>query len=201
MSDVQAVRLSAAQNEVVDWAGWNSYIRRGVERKKILEVLQFSRRRRWWREPNGGVGEIPFSSHVTTLREGIQSFERVLSWVPAGMWTVNLSHRPFPHWPASNPCSSHLLPHRLLSVFLYLHNFFHSPAILSVYLFTVPLILLPNVSIWPPFPLAMRLTVRWSRIMWSFNIYSFICSTDIIEDIPGPRYYSSYGGYNSEQKR
>ena len=49
---------------------------------------------KWW---GGKGGEIPFSNHITALREGIQGFECVLSCAPAGMWTVNLFHRPFPH--------------------------------------------------------------------------------------------------------
>lgn len=142
---------------------------------------------KWW---GGKGGEIPFSNHITALREGIQGFECVLSCAPAGMWTVNLFHRPFPHWPANNPSSSHLLHHHLLSVFLYLHNFFHALTFLSIYLFMVHFILLPNVSIWSPFSLALRPTVRYDL---------FTCIHVSAQQDMGARYHSSCWEYNSEQ--
>ena len=145
-------------------------------------------RAKWW---GGKGGEIPFSNHITVLREGIQGFECVLSWAPAGMWTVNLFRRPFPHWPANNPSSSHLLHHHLLLVFLYLHNFFHALSFLSIYLFMVHFILLPNVSIWSPFSLALRPTVRYDLLT---------CIHVSAQRDMGPRHHSSCWGYNSEQK-
>lgn len=122
------------------------------------------------------------------LREWIQNFECVLSWVPAGMWTVNLSHHLSPHWPANNPCSSHLLPHHLLFS-LYLHNIFHSPTFLSVYLSMVHLIPPPNVCIWPYFSLAVRPTVG---------------SCDLLTNIIEPQLSSCWrykSKQNSEQNR
>lgn len=123
ITEVQAVRSLTAQREVGVGVGWHSHSReRGVDRKKILGVLHFSRRR-WGQEPKGRVrgDSIPHPCN-RALREWIQSSQCILSCVPAGMWTVNLSHHPSSHWPANNPCTFHLLPNHLFFSF-YLHNF------------------------------------------------------------------------------
>ena len=55
----------------------------------------------------------------------------------------------------------------------------------------VHFILLPNVSIWSPFSLALRPTVRYDLLT---------CIHVSAQQDMGPRYHSSCWGYNSEQK-
>lgn len=138
------------------WAGWHSH--NGERRKKYF--WSYSLARNEGRSQMVGWGKDSFLQLCNrALRESIQLFECALSWVPAGMWTVNLFHHPS-RWPANNPCSSQLLPYHLFFSLSVSTKLFPHSYLFSLYLSVVHLILLSNVSIWLHFPLAMRCRIE-----------------------------------------
>lgn len=155
-TEVQIGKTLAAGKEVGVRAGQHSHNKGRSGEKEALEILHPSRRRRGEQEPNGRAGKDSFPQLCDReLREWIQSFPCVLSWVLPGMWTVNLSSS------SSLTCKQPLFlpsasrPPAFQSFFIYITLSILLPPFVSTFSWYLSSIHL-NISVWSHFALMRR---------------------------------------------
>lgn len=149
-------------------------------------------RAKWWGQGWGEDSFLQLCNSVTGVNSELSECSE-----PSACWNVDCKSLIvlFTN-PQTTPAPPICFPTTCLSVFLYTQNVFHSPTFLSVYLCMVHLILLLNISIWPHFSL-----MRQTHNGIEYNIYSFICSVNIIEHILCPRQRFSSSVFSSKENR